>query len=160
MKPANVLIADDGRAMLADFGIASVVGASITTTGSNPYTLAYAPPEVLRGEPADARSDVYAVGSTIFEMLEGSPPFATFGLTQVEILGRALNQPAPPLTRADVAARAARAGRGDARGGPGATSDARRGGRRPRTGRELTSVGDATPADGTERPRSPDSASR
>ncbi len=102
VKPANVLIGYDGRAMLADFGIASVLGGAITTTGSNPYTLAYAPPEVLRGQPADERSDVYAVGATLYEMLEGRPPFAAMGLTQIEILGRALNDPAPTISRSDI----------------------------------------------------------
>jgi hypothetical protein len=102
VKPSNVLVAADGTPLLADFGLAAVAGSTATTVSGHPYTLAYAPPEVLRGRPADERADVYALGATLYELIEGRPPFAELGLTMPEVLARTLNSPVPPITRADV----------------------------------------------------------
>ncbi|HKY14245.1 MAG TPA: serine/threonine-protein kinase, partial [Microthrixaceae bacterium] len=102
VKPGNVLIDENGEALLSDFGIAVLAGSAVTTTSGHPYTLAYASPEVLRGTVGDERSDVYSFGATVYEMLEGRPPFAASGLTIAEILGRTLHTPAPPVDRAGV----------------------------------------------------------
>ncbi|MFJ6026461.1 Stk1 family PASTA domain-containing Ser/Thr kinase [Pseudarthrobacter sp. NPDC092424] len=74
VKPENVLIADDGRIKVGDFGLARAVTAS-TGTGTLIGTVAYVSPELVLGKPADARSDVYSVGIMLYEMLTGRQPF-------------------------------------------------------------------------------------
>lgn len=78
VKPANVLIATDGRARLVDFGLATLAtGAEtrITRFGMLVGTAEYLAPEVARGADPDARGDVYALGATLYEMLTGVLPF-------------------------------------------------------------------------------------
>lgn len=76
LKPHNVLFDANGNAILADFGIAKVIGqTTLTQTGSLVGTPAYMSPEQWQGEEADPRSDVYSLGIMIFEMLVGYPPF-------------------------------------------------------------------------------------
>lgn len=75
IKPANVLMAEDGMPRLTDFGIARVIGSNITETGSILGTAAYIAPEVLQGDVADARADIWALGVVFFEMLAGKRPF-------------------------------------------------------------------------------------
>ncbi len=72
LKPANVLIAADGHVALSDFGIAVPAD---TEQGTNAGTPAYMAPEQLRGEPADARTDLYSLGLVLHELLVGAPPF-------------------------------------------------------------------------------------
>ena len=74
IKPENVLIADDGRIKVGDFGLARAVTTS-TSTGALIGTVAYLSPELVLGKPADARSDVYSVGIMLYEMLTGQQPF-------------------------------------------------------------------------------------
>jgi YVTN family beta-propeller protein len=82
IKPGNVLIerpGEDGEHVyLTDFGLARAVEATtgITATGAFVGTLDYVAPEQIRGQRVDARSDVYALGCVLFEMLTGNPPFA------------------------------------------------------------------------------------
>jgi serine/threonine protein kinase/beta-lactam-binding protein with PASTA domain len=74
LKPENVLLADDGRIKLGDFGLARDID-NHTSTGSLVGTVAYLSPELVMRGTADARSDVYAAGIMLFEMLTGRQPF-------------------------------------------------------------------------------------
>jgi eukaryotic-like serine/threonine-protein kinase len=74
VKPENVLIAEDGRIKIGDFGLARAVTTS-TSTGALLGTVAYLSPELVLGKSADARSDVYSVGIMLYEMLTGQQPF-------------------------------------------------------------------------------------
>lgn len=74
LKPENVLLADDGRIKLGDFGLARDID-NHTSTGSLVGTVAYLSPELVTRGTADARSDVYAAGIMLFEMLTGRQPF-------------------------------------------------------------------------------------
>jgi serine/threonine-protein kinase len=76
VKPGNVMVDRVGHVKLLDFGIARArESASLTQTGSIFGSSPYIAPEVARGEPAVARSDVYALGCLLYELLTGCPPF-------------------------------------------------------------------------------------
>jgi serine/threonine protein kinase len=76
IKPGNVLMTEDGRAVLADFGLAWLLeGAHLTLTGGVIGTPEYMSPEQAAGNPIDHRSDVYALGVVLYEMLVGDRPF-------------------------------------------------------------------------------------
>lgn len=74
MKPGNVLMADNGEVKITDFGLARVATAH-TQSSTLLATLQYASPELVSGQPADSRSDIYAVGVMIFQMLTGQLPY-------------------------------------------------------------------------------------
>lgn len=75
LKPENVLLADDGRIKIGDFGLARAVSANTTTGQALLGTIAYLSPELVTRGVADARSDIYAFGIMMFEMLTGQQPF-------------------------------------------------------------------------------------
>ncbi len=77
VKPGNVLFRNDGRVVLADFGIAKAMDGSNSSTvaGASIGTPDYMSPEQARGEPVDGRSDLYSLGTVLFEMLESRPPY-------------------------------------------------------------------------------------
>lgn len=76
LKPPNVLIDDDGGALVADFGLVKMAFNETIVKSREPCTPAYSPPEVLRGEAGDGRVDVYGFGATLYQMLTGGAPFS------------------------------------------------------------------------------------
>lgn len=74
VKPENVLLEERGGIKIADFGLARAVSAG-TNTGTLVGTAAYLPPELMTGETADARSDIYSAGIMLFELLTGTQPY-------------------------------------------------------------------------------------
>ncbi|AXB48423.1 serine/threonine protein kinase [Amycolatopsis albispora] len=96
VKPANVLMSDDGVAKLSDFGISRAAGdGTLTATGVVAGTPAYFAPEVARGEDADSRSDVFSLGATMYHAVEGAPPFGV-GDNQIALLYRVATGEFPP----------------------------------------------------------------
>jgi WD40 repeat protein len=76
LKPQNVMIDASGRALVMDFGLAKLQGATqLTREGSMLGTPAYMPPEQVDGVEVDARSDVYSLGATLYHAITGRPPF-------------------------------------------------------------------------------------
>jgi serine/threonine-protein kinase len=104
VKPANVLMAPDGSAKVADFGIAKAVvdeedpalQVDLTTTGQMLGTVAYMAPERLAGRPATVQSDIYSVGVVLYEGLTGTRPFAA--PTPIAMV-RAIDQASPAPLR-------------------------------------------------------------
>jgi serine/threonine-protein kinase len=101
VKPENILLtgAPEGHALLADFGIARVLGSigteRLTDSGLVLGTPFYMSPEQASGQDVDGRSDVYALGCMVYEMLAGSPPFT--GPTAQAVAARHAGDPVPPL---------------------------------------------------------------
>jgi beta-lactam-binding protein with PASTA domain len=98
IKPHNVLIDEEGRVKVADFGIARAGASDMTETGSVMGTAQYLSPEQAQGKPVDARSDLYSIGIVLYEMLTGTVPFdgespVTVALKQVS------EAPVPPRAR-------------------------------------------------------------
>ena len=78
VKPGNILIADDGAALITDFGISHAMGdTTLTATGLVHGTPAFLAPEVARGSESTFASDVFSLGSTLYAALEGAPPFGS-----------------------------------------------------------------------------------
>jgi len=95
IKPENVLLADDGRVKVADFGLARAVSAASNHTSAGVLigTVAYLSPEQVTRGVADARSDVYAAGILLYEMLTGAQPYA--GDTAIEVAYRHVHDDVP-----------------------------------------------------------------
>ncbi len=97
VKPGNILIADDGAALISDFGIARALGdATLTSSGMIHGTPAYLAPEVARGGEANFASDVFSLGATLYSALEGRPPFGTDDNTMALLHRVASGQFPPP----------------------------------------------------------------
>jgi serine/threonine protein kinase len=75
IKPANIVVTVEGEVKVVDFGIARLADTSKTQTGTLLGTLAYMSPQQIRGERADARSDIWSVGVVLYELLTGRRPF-------------------------------------------------------------------------------------
>ncbi|MEU6930216.1 Stk1 family PASTA domain-containing Ser/Thr kinase [Streptomyces sp. NPDC046385] len=93
MKPENVLIGDDGRVKVADFGLVRAVGSATDTTGAVLGTVSYLAPEQIEHGTADTRADVYACGVVLYEMLTGAKPHS--GDTPAQVLYQHLNTDVP-----------------------------------------------------------------
>ncbi|MFI5802839.1 Stk1 family PASTA domain-containing Ser/Thr kinase [Streptomyces sp. NPDC051561] len=94
MKPENVLIGDDGRVKVADFGLVRSVDTVTSTTGSVLGTVSYLAPEQIEHGTTDTRADVYACGVVLYEMLTGAKPHS--GGTPAQVLYKHLNEDVPP----------------------------------------------------------------
>ena len=98
IKPENVLLSSYGEPKLADFGISSISGEGHTTSGAITASLSHAAPELLNGDPASVRSDVYALASTVFTLLAGRPPFSRAeGETIASLIARIVTEAPPDL---------------------------------------------------------------
>ena len=98
LKPPNVLLAEDGTPRLTDFGIARMVDSTqITESGLMVGTLNYLSPEGCDGQALDERTDIWAFGIILFEMLTGKRPFS--GETMPAILAAIVSQPTPDLSQ-------------------------------------------------------------
>jgi serine/threonine-protein kinase len=101
IKPANILL-EDGHAIVADFGVARAISAATDTTLREPGSLigtpAYMSPEQADDAPLDGRSDIYALGCVLYEMLAGRPPFTA--RSTLALLAQRVGGPPPTLASA------------------------------------------------------------
>ncbi|PYY35894.1 Stk1 family PASTA domain-containing Ser/Thr kinase [Curtobacterium sp. MCBD17_030] len=104
LKPENVLLADDGRIKLGDFGLARATTANTATGAALLGTIAYLSPELVTRGAADSRSDIYALGIMLYEMLTGEQPYK--GEQPMQIAYQHANDtvPAPSAARPGVPA--------------------------------------------------------
>ena len=116
LKPANVMLTREGRVKVLDFGLAKLVGTDPGATGTRAATMAaplsddgqvmgtvpYMAPEQLRGEAVDARTDLFALGVLLYELVTGRRPFG--GATLADVTSAILRDIPPPLgtVRADL----------------------------------------------------------
>ena len=103
VKPANIMLDKNSRVVLADFGLARLLaGPQYTSAGTIVGTPSYMSPEQGRGQQGDARSDIYALGALLYELVAGAPPFT--GETPVAVIFKHVNAPVPPprLTNPEI----------------------------------------------------------
>jgi tRNA A-37 threonylcarbamoyl transferase component Bud32 len=100
VKPSNVLLCPDGRAVLTDFGIATLEGdAQLTQTGMVMGTPAFTPPERIRGEPASPASDLWALGATLYAAVQGRGPYQERG-GAITTMNAVINEETPVASSA------------------------------------------------------------
>jgi serine/threonine-protein kinase len=100
LKPENILIATDGQPVIMDFGLALTKGAHRVTYSNLSATMGtpdYMAPEQIEGQRGDQRTDVYALGTILYEMLAGKTPFT--GENSMAVMAQHLNGTAPRLDR-------------------------------------------------------------
>ena len=130
LKPSNILVNESGEVQLLDFGVAKLLEAEdadrtpLTSVYGRALTPDYASAELLRGDPLDARSDVYSLGVVLYELLTGARPYQLKSAASVGLLEQAITrvelkkpstriEPEAVATRATTSQRFARALRGD-----------------------------------------------
>ena len=97
IKPANIMLDDQGRTILMDFGLVKILNAtSHTATGAIIGTARYMPPEIIRNETPDNRSDLYSLGVTFYQMLSGDLPFHADSV--ISLMMKHLHDPVPDLS--------------------------------------------------------------
>ena len=105
IKPENILISEDGRVKVTDFGLARAAddaGPGLTGVGALAGTAGYLSPEYVEGRPTDPRSDVYALGIVAYELLTGALPFTGENPVQVALAHSRGRVPAPSAIRPGV----------------------------------------------------------
>lgn len=85
VKPANILLLSDQRVKMTDFGISRLDTSALTQAGSILGTPSYMSPEQCRGEPIDARSDLFSTGVVLYELLSGTRPFTGRNVTEIAV---------------------------------------------------------------------------
>lgn len=96
IKPANILLANDGRVLVADFGIAKVCDhTDLTNTGVMLGSVKYLAPEQIEGHAVDARTDIYSLGVVLYEAVCGEPPFSGNSPAAMALV-RLKQDPVPP----------------------------------------------------------------
>ncbi len=98
LKPSNILLDDAGNAYLSDFGLAKMIGSTLdlTRSGNLVGTPAYVAPELVRGDAADHRSDLYSLGILLYHMLTGRTPFELTDSGIAALLYKHVEEPPPP----------------------------------------------------------------
>ena len=101
VKPANIIIDQNGRPILLDFGLAKLsTHTQLTKTGTTLGTLAYMAPEQAAGGEVDGRADLFSLGVILYELVTGVRPFT--GDHDAAVLYSIAHQPAPPLASHDA----------------------------------------------------------
>ncbi|MGA8050724.1 MAG: protein kinase [Burkholderiales bacterium] len=102
VKPGNVMVSPMGRAKLTDFGVAYVPSSDVTQIGTALGSPRYMSPEQVLGLPLDPRSDIFSLGTVLYEMLTGKTPFERPGEpTTLNLMNRIAREPYVPATQLD-----------------------------------------------------------
>lgn len=100
IKPENMLVTSFGEVVLADFGISAFDQVRSGTATGGSFTLSHVPPEVLQGNTSEVAGDVYSLGSSLFRLISGSPPFADDSTPIAVAVSKTMNDPVPELSGA------------------------------------------------------------